>query len=142
MSAPRDQPDYATPTLLTSSERLYNTKTVNHLNEVDMANLNGTGETGYLFFSDGGGPKSEDTGLRVYTDGELAFAWSFYNLGIYGYNKTTSKLNLMNYAENGACSAHTTLKFSFVHNLRVTMQAADATGRVFMIEGLVNLIRY
>ena len=122
-----------------SAERLYYSDTFSTTDEIIMAEVEGAGQVEYLWFKSPAVTESHNVGMRVYTDDNVAFAWSYYNLALYGYKETSDKMNLLEYAENGLCVLHTTLKFTFSEKLKVTMQPTDASLRILTLEGMVNL---
>ena len=108
--------------------------------ETTLKEVEGSGYTEFLMMRNTLRDNSDDTIIRVYADGNLAFEWSFYMLNYAGYTPTTPKISLLKYTENGLCIVHVTLKFEFQRSLKITAQNTNLDQDVW-VEGLANLIK-
>lgn len=103
-----------------SSARIFANEVLTTGEEYDVIDINGAGYTTLILARATAAADSHETWIYVYCDEQRAYAWPFSDLSVYGFTASSPGVSLLNYAEDGLCSAVITHRFEFKRRLRIT----------------------
>jgi len=135
-------PDFKSPAKdIQSSTRLYGGGILNSNDEKTLKTVEGCGEVVWVEFYVNAKVDSHRTHIKVYTDGLLAFWWTFKSFSDHAYTTTTPLITLLQYAVDGICAVSIAIPFKFKSEFKLTaMRLLDAGNMVMAVEGVANLV--
>lgn len=128
MSAPRDQPDWVSPTLDYGTESESGATPIVAGVETLMDIVAGTGYLEYFTFQCDAAASSHLDNLRIYADGVLVVNTTPNLLNTWAYTAVTPKFQEIAYLADGLCRFGVTLRVHFKTELRVTVTAIALAG--------------
>ena len=105
-----------------SSSRVMESQAIPTPAETTLVNLDGAGWCDLIFAWVDAAANSQVTLIRVYCDGNAAFAERFNDLNTRGHVATTPVVSLLSYAADGLCVLQLSKRFEFRRNLTITFQ--------------------